>query len=291
MRHAQVFIPLVALLAAVACSKRHTELVAGTDEPPPPRVTPDYAGIDIAALDAAAAWAGERDSRALIVWRRGHIVYEKYWGGADFDTVLDLGELNAALAALLLGLAQEDGRIDAQPLLQQKPDPQLLVQELERATGQPYAQYLSERLWKRIGAGDARVAPECCLLARQGDWIRLGALLASDGLYDASQVVPSGWISQLLAARYPFELGEPYDPQRAGEPYATRDVFFLGRLSKNRLWLVPSLGLAVLRTGEGGAGDADWDDAMIPNLVIRGTRDFRPPSGTPVDLKSLVPNH
>jgi CubicO group peptidase (beta-lactamase class C family) len=285
------FIPVLILLATVACSKRETELVAGTSDPLPPRVSPDYAGLDVAALDAAAAWAGERSTRALIVWRRGHIVYEKYWGGTDFGTSVDAGELNAALAALLLGIAQEEGKIDAQPLLQQKPDPQLLAQELARATGQPYAQFLSERLWKRIGAGEAHVAPECCLLVRQGDLIRLGALLASDGLYEASQVVPQGWISQLVAARYPIEPGEPHDPKRAGEPYAARDVFFLGHLSKNRLWLVPSLGLAVLRTGEDGAGDANWDDAMIPNLVIRGTRDFRPPSGTPTDLKSLVPNH
>jgi CubicO group peptidase (beta-lactamase class C family) len=286
------FISLLLLLAAVACSKQQpTEPVAGAGDPPPPRVSPDYAGLDVQALDAAAAWAGERNSRALIVWRRGHIVFEKYWGGADFDTTVDAGELNATLAALLLGIAQEDGKLDAQPLVQQKPDAQLLAQALARATGHPYAQYLSERLWKRIGAADARVAPECCLLVRQGDLIRLGALLASDGLFDASQVVPSGWISQLVAARYPLEPGEPHDPQRAGEPYAARDVFFLGRLSKNRLWLVPSLGLAVLRTGEDRAGDADWDDAMIPNLVIRGTRDFRPPSGTPTDLKSLVPNH
>jgi CubicO group peptidase (beta-lactamase class C family) len=285
------FVPLLVLLAAVACSKIPTEQVAGTPSLPPPRVSPDYAGLDAEALDAAAAWAGERSSRALIVWRRGHIVYEKYWGGADFDTPVDASEFNATLAALLLGIAHEDGKLDAQPLVQQKPDPQLLAQELARATGQPYAQYLSERLWKRIGAADARVAPECCLLARQGDLIRLGALLASDGLYEASQIVPPGWISQLVAARYPLEPGEPHDPQRAGEPYASRDVFFLGRLSKNRLWLVPSLGLAVLRTGENRVGDADWDDAMIPNLVIRGTRDFRPPSGTPTDLKSLVPNH
>jgi CubicO group peptidase (beta-lactamase class C family) len=287
----KLVVPLLVLLAAVACSKHPTEPVAGTSDPPPPRVSPDYAGLDVGALDAAAAWAGERDSLALIVWRRGHIVYEKYWGGTDFETPIEAGELNATLAALLLGIAQEDAKIDVQPLVQQKPDAQLLAQELARATGQPYAQYLSDRLWKRIGAADARVAPECCLLVRQGDLIRLGALLVSDGLYDASQVVPAGWISQLVAARYPLEPGEPYDPQRAGEPYAARDVFFLGRLSKNRLWLVPSLGLAVLRTGEDGAGDADWDDAMIPNLVIRGTRDFRPPSGTPTDLKSLVPNH
>ncbi len=285
------FVPLLVLLVAAACSKAPTERVAGTSDPPPPRVSPDYAGLDVEALDAAAAWAGEHDSRALIVWRRGHIVYEKYWGGTDFDTTLDAGEVNATLAALLLGIAQQDGKIDAAALVQQKPDARLLVQELVRATGQPYAQYLSERLWKRLGAADAHVAPECCLLVRQGDLIRLGALLVSDGLYEASELVPAGWISQLVAAAYPLEPGEPHDPQRAAEPYAARDVFFLGRLGKNRLWLVPSLGLAVLRTGEDRASDAEWDDAMIPNLVIRGTRDFRPPSGTPTDLKSLVPNH
>lgn len=295
MRRAKIYIPLALLLLVAAAFAARRELVSvlyapsarpmwfyeptqpvrGTEEPPPPRVTPDYAGIDADALNAAAAYAGERRSRALIVWRRGHIAFEKYWEGSDFNTVLDTGEFSATLSALLLGIARAEGGTVPN-------------------AGEPYARYLSERLWKRIGAADARLSPHSPgLLARQGDWIRLGELLVSDGAYQTEQIVPRGWIAQMLATARgtQLQLGEPYDPARsvAGEPYATRDVFFLAGFSKNRLWLVPSLGIAILRTGV-NRNDDDWDDARIPNLVIRGTAGYQPAIG-PGGLESLVPNH
>jgi hypothetical protein len=56
------------------------------------------------------------------------------------------------------------------------------------------------------------------------------------------------------------------------------------------MWLVPSLQIAILRTGALPA--ADWDDGRIPNFVIRGTRDFVPAAARPgADIRQLVPNH
>ena len=60
----------------------------------------------------------------------------------------------------------------------------------------------------------------------------------------------------------------------------------------NRLWLVPSLQIAILRTGHMPRGGGDWDDARIPNLIIHGARDYVPQQGQPAaDLSKLVPNH
>jgi hypothetical protein len=298
MRRAKVLIPLgVLLVAALVLAAKYgtfrdepTELVAGVNEPPPPRVSADYAGLDIKALDAAADYAAEHDSSALIVWRRGHIAFEKYWDGTDFNTLLDTGEFSATLGALLAGVAQADRKLgpvegDAtlSDLLRSRDDAdvQRLRLVIERATGQPYAQYLSAQLWKRIGAGDARLR-ECCLIARQGDWIRVGELLVSDGRYQAEEIVPPGWVARILP--------RTADAPRAGEPYAARDMFFLAGFGKNRLWLVPSLGLVILRTGMNRADAGDWDDARIPNLVIRGASDFKPGVAAS-GLESLVPNH
>jgi CubicO group peptidase (beta-lactamase class C family) len=392
MRRAKVFIPLlllvvIALLLGAANAtfwKRYafhihepTELVAGVNAPPPPRVTPDYAGLDSEALDAAAEYAQKHHSLALIVWRRGHIAFEKYWNGSDFNTVIDSEELSATLVALLIGIAQSERKIPSveesaatylqewrgsgregiklrdllqmssglashsrrnlpwtravreslspdvnAAYLQREPahspgskwmphgvDPQLLSLVIERATGVRFSQYLSEQLWKRVGAADARLwldrpggsaHADCCLLARQGDWIRIGELLVNGGLYQAEEIVSRAWVTQMLTRAgdnpnfgYLLYLGEPYDPQRsrAGEPYATRDVFFLAGLGKNRLWLVPSLGLVVLRTGGNRADAGDWDDARIPNLVIRGANDYQPAAASGSDVESLVPNH
>ena len=89
-------------------------------------------------------------------------------------------------------------------LLQSPADAQLLALVLERATHQRYALYLSQVLWRRIGAADAWLRldhpggaahADCCLLARQGDWIRIGQLLLRDGNYRGDEVIRPGWVT------------------------------------------------------------------------------------------------
>ena len=81
-------------------------------------------------------------------------------------------------------------------------------------------------------------------------------------------------------------------PAPGRESYATRDVFVAGSKDGNRLWVVPSMGIVVLRTGTATEADAGWDDARVPNLVIRGARDYLPPAAqSGADLSSIVPGH
>jgi CubicO group peptidase (beta-lactamase class C family) len=188
----------------------------------------------------------------------------------------------------------------------QRADTQLLALVIERATGGRYATYVSQALWKRIGAGDAWLwldrpggAPhaDCCLLARQGDWMRVAELLLKDGNYRGDEVIRPGWVAQMLVpakgnANYGSYLRLGARNVAGMEPYATNDVFLLEGHGGNRLWLVPSLQLAILRTGRMPRNAADWDDARIPNLIIRGARDYLPPQSRPgADLSKLVPNH
>jgi CubicO group peptidase (beta-lactamase class C family) len=201
-------------------------------------------------------------------------------------------------------------------------DAQLLALIVQRAAGMRYAQYISRKLWQPIGAGEAYVwldregglaHADCCLLARQGDWLRVGELLLSDGMYQGQQVLPRGWVRQMLTPAdgnagfgYQMRLGSPFTAQRparrdrrqfasrALEPYAANDVFLLESSGTMRLWLVPSLALAVLRTGEDPPPALGWDEATIPNLIIRGVRDrpsVRPSAAAGVDLSKLVPAH
>jgi CubicO group peptidase (beta-lactamase class C family) len=192
-------------------------------------------------------------------------------------------------------------------------DVQLLALVLERATGGRYARYISEHLWKPIGAADAQLAREdengapraaCCLRARRGDWIRIAELLVSDGRFEGEQIVPPGWVRQMLAPsranqNFGFQvwIGQPFAAElavaEATEPYAVDDLYLLKGAGKARLWFVPSLALSILRTGTNSESDKDWDDARVPNLIIRGTRDFVPKAVAPgsQDIRSLVPNH
>jgi CubicO group peptidase (beta-lactamase class C family) len=338
------------------------ELLAGGNEPPAPRVAPELELLDRRALEAAAGYAGEHGSRALLVSRHDHIVFERYWQGTGFDTLADAQSFTPLLAALAAGIAISHRRIGwpgepigafitewsqdprgaitvrdllqsssglarsvtldsgtgliaaslSEPLagtpgvtrLEQPADAQLLALVLERASGERYAAYLSQALWRRIGAGDAWLRldrpggaahADCCLLARQGDWIRIGQLLLRDGNYRGDEVIHPGWVTLMRTPsrgdpRYGayLRLGSPAAPGR--EPYAARDLFAVQGEGGNRLWLVPSLQIAILRAAPVGR-DADWDDSRIPNLIIRGARDYLPPAQPGADVSALVPAH
>jgi hypothetical protein len=55
-------------------------------EPDWPEGDPIEFGIDPAALEEAAAYAGEHESRCLVVIRDGHLVFERYWLDTTVDT-------------------------------------------------------------------------------------------------------------------------------------------------------------------------------------------------------------
>jgi CubicO group peptidase (beta-lactamase class C family) len=339
------------------------ERVLGGNEPPAPRVAPDTELLDAQALEQAARYAGEHGSRALIVARHDHIVFERYWQRTNFDTLSDAQSFTPLLAALAtgvavahrligwpdepLGLLLSEWSADARgaitvrnlmqmssglapqhsldvpdlnaavlslPLagspgvtrLEQPADPQLLALALERATQQRYAAYLSTVLWRRLGAADAwlwldhpggTAHADCCLFAHQGDWIRVGQLLLRDGNYRGTEVIRGGWVSQMRApaksdANFGSFLRLGMTPPPGQEGFAARDVYAVGGRGGNRLWLIPSLQIAVLCTGDAAGRDAAWDEARIPNLIMRGARDYLPPAALPgADLSSVVPGH
>jgi CubicO group peptidase (beta-lactamase class C family) len=339
------------------------ERVAGGNEPVAPRVAPGLEKLDARALEEAAAYAGAHASRALIVSRHDHIVFERYWQGTDFSTLSDAQAFTPLLAALATGVAishrrigwpdeptgvliaewRDDprGTITVRNLLHmasglapedppvgtdltrsllgrrqlappgsvhrlQAADPQLLALALERATRERYADFLSGALWRRIGAADAWLwldrpgglaRADCCLLAAQGDWIRVAQLLLHDGNYRGDEVIRPGWVTLM---RSPSRSDPDYGAYvRLGmraplgrEPYASRDVYVVGGAGGNRLWLVPSMDIAILCTGAPAGRPGDWDDTRIPNLIVRSARDYLPPAALPgADLSAIVPGH
>jgi CubicO group peptidase (beta-lactamase class C family) len=197
-------------------------------------------------------------------------------------------------------LAGESGHSYAE----QRADSQLLSLVLERATGQRYAAYLSQALWRRIGAADAwlyldrpagAAHAECCMLARQGDWIRVGELLLGDGNYRGYEVIRPGWVK---AMRLPAPGNTDYGtavrlsaPAGGGKaPYMANDTYAVDGGGGDFLWIIPSLHLAVLRTARLAHGD--FDESRIPNLIVSGTRDFVPAAARPGhDISAIVPGH
>lgn len=172
---------------------------------------------------------------------------------------------------------------------------QLLLILLERATGQKYSTYLSKRLWQPLGAADAALWMDrqgglprgfCCIFATGRDWVRIGRLILERGRVGDRQVIPASWIDEMItpSPRNPnfgmhVWLGSPPQKERPyndytvkafhSEPFAANDIVYIDGFGGQRVYMVPSLELIVVRTGK---SQTDWDDARLPNAIIRAIR-------------------
>jgi len=168
-------------------------------------------------------------------------------------------------------------------------------------TSQKYPTLLTERLWKPMGAGSIKfrvaenqqrpggVSAGCCVRARIGDWMRVGELLAHDGVFAGNQLTPPRYVHLMLR---PVHKDSPrgYYTRVDGD-FATRDVAWLEGHDKQRLWIVPSLRLTILRIGAALPASQGWDEAMIPDSIIRGTSGWQPrQAGEGVDPKKFAPH-
>lgn len=269
----------------------------------------------------AALATGAAISHRLIGWPDepvGAFIREWSHDPRGAITVRNLLEMTSGLAPAAQGASSSDlvAALLRTPLAvvpggtrrEQAADPQLLALILERATRERYASYLSRALWRRIGAADAwllldrpggAARADCCMRAHQGDWIRIGQLLVRDGNYRGDEVIRPGWVGLM---RTPTKADPDYGAYvrltsvhaAAGEePYAAADVFLVAGEGGSRLWVVPSLQIAILCTGAPQGRDTTWDEHRIPNLVIRAARDYRPPGphAPGADVATLVPGH
>lgn len=181
---------------------------------------------------------------------------------------------------------------------------QLVGMIVERASARRYSEYLSERLWQPIGAAAAmvwldheggRAMTACCLLSPAMGWARLGIMLKDYGMVNGVQVIPAGWIEQMIepsalnpgyglftwlgAGIREEALASPTEI-RQSEPFVAADVFMLLGHGGQRVYVSRELDLVVVRMGPFSGYEplkADWDNAWIFNTVARG---IDPPAAT-----------
>ena len=177
---------------------------------------------------------------------------------------------------------------------------QLLGIILQRATGERFDHYLSEKLWRPLGAQRGALRKDtnygniisyCCFLSAPSDWLRVSHLLMHDGvLPDGRRLLPEGWVDAMLEPSdvnpnyglhiwlgKPFNKLRPYVPTMPpeyanthSEPFAVDDLFFFDGGGKVRIWISPKLDLIVLRMGYPPPEGMGFDEAFIPNTIIRG---------------------
>ena len=177
----------------------------------------------------------------------------------------------------------------------------LLGLVLERATNKPYGQYLSESVLIPIGAQGGEVMLNrpgglahsgCCLLLPSESWLRLGILLLRGGVVDGQPLFPDNWMADYLAPSpanptmgLHIWLSNPYFKSRSwsevgeatgfgvlhSEPYVAQDLFLFDGNGHQVVYIAPSEELVVVRTGGFTFATGNtWDNAFIPNTLIRG---------------------
>ncbi len=77
-----------------------------------PASTPEAQGLDGAAVAAALeAGAAVPGLRALVAARHGHVVAERYYGGAHADSLLAINSATKSVCSMLVGPALDEGRL------------------------------------------------------------------------------------------------------------------------------------------------------------------------------------
>ncbi len=162
---------------------------------------------------------------------------------------------------------------------------------IERATGMPYAEYVSKRVWQPLGAADAdmlmdreggRAMMYCCTWSLPRDWVRLGQMLLQQGQWQGRSVLDASYVQamqQPSAANAHFGLqlvlGAGWQDARLnrrkgaeqdfGIAAAAPDIAYLTGAGGLQLTLVPSEQLLILRIGKGSPA---WRDHVLPNLLV-----------------------
>jgi len=200
----------------------------------------------------------------------------------------------------------QDIRIASQPYVQAVPpgssfgyanvSTQLAGMALEAAIGERYSGWLSRRLWAPLGASDAAVWMDreggnphyfCCLLATPRDWLKVGELMRNKGMVGTTRLLPEGWVDTVTAPspgnpNFGMNIwrGSPHDPNRgyglgvalkvpAKDPFARDDVYYVDGAGGQRVYVVPSEELTIIRIGK---PSPTWDDSALVNLVLAGIK-------------------
>jgi CubicO group peptidase (beta-lactamase class C family) len=241
------------------------------------------AGVDEPASTYLTEWAG--DGRAGITVR--HLLQM----ASGLEDAEHYDDPFSAVGRMWLGPDSlpvvAAARLDHEPgsrFAYSSVDTQALAVVLERATGRRYADYLSEKVWRPVGASDAAVWLDRPgglaktfggVLATARDWARVGLLLQNGGRVGGRQVIPAAWVRDMLT---PSPRERDYGYQiwlgRGGcrredheEPFLAPDVAYLDGRFKQRVYVVPSAELVVVRLGEQARG---WDEAEVVNTLLRG---------------------
>lgn len=249
--------------------------------------------IDEPASNYLDEW--KNDSRKLITIK--HLLQQSSgldYPGFSYHPLSDFNKLMLGEDVTKMTLQQKVYRKPNEVFEYNGVNPQNLGLLLQRAYGKRYADLLSEKLWQKIAEDDATVILDsekykmprtyCCLNATARDWLRIGILILNEGKLGQKQIVPKSWIRNMKIpaetnANYGYltwlgtehQENRIYNPKSSAtgfhsEPFDDRDIVYLDGFGGQRVYIIPSKELVLVRTG---ATQMSWDDSVLPNIMSR----------------------
>jgi CubicO group peptidase (beta-lactamase class C family) len=214
--------------------------------------------------DLAGTEYGRTSLRHLLQMSSGVRFVEVYSGRDDVarlarDTFLQLGSGGVAAVTPFDERAEPAGAKFSYASV----ETQVLGLVLRNAVGRPVAEYLSEKIWKPMGAeADAtwlvdrtgQEATFCCINAVLRDYARLGLLLAHDGNWRGQQIIPAAWIAEATRVRSEHHLRPGVATPFFGYGYQTwvfpgeRPMFALLGVRGQAIFVDPGKRLVLVQT-------------------------------------------
>ena len=175
---------------------------------------------------------------------------------------------------------------------------ELVAPIIERATGRSYQDWLGEAVLKPLGAAGGSIwlnrpggvaHSGCCALLPGETYLRLSILLMQDGLWNGRRLLPEGFVAEMTAptpqnphagmgvyvagvfvarrgAAHPdIEFGKTWH----SEPYLDKNLFLFDGNGHQVSYHIPRHQLLVMRLGSRPPEDAPWDNAYLPNFLLR----------------------
>ena len=175
----------------------------------------------------------------------------------------------------------------------------LVALALERATHRRFAEFVGHEVLRPLGAAGGTIWVDrpgglahsgCCAYLPAETWLRLAVLLLDDGQWQGKRLLPKGYVAEMRRGTpqnpnfgLGVWLGEPWHlrrgfgaPGTAGpqvlhsEPYLDPDLFLFDGNANQTVQISPRHRLIVLRMGPTPPASPEWDNAVLPNLLIRG---------------------
>jgi CubicO group peptidase (beta-lactamase class C family) len=161
-----------------------------------------------------------------------------------------------------------------------------IVRRAVEKQNNPYYGFLYEELFDRIGMASTVMEPDpsgtfagsSYIWATARDWARFGRLYLQDGVWDGQRILPQGWVDYTVTPTPPaprgqygalfwLNAGPVADPARRLWPQAPRDTFAAQGFREQKLFIIPSRQLILVRFGATSDRSAWNSDEFIADVI------------------------